>query len=112
MTKKANFYKVTTTGELKENFTDLELLGLKAFLESEQSKAKAAATWQYSTYHSEPGTLSILETIGTNRQLTLRDDLTGNHYLIRQFHITVGGALLALDSEGNYIKVEIGPLTY
>ena len=111
MTKKANFYKVNVIGELKKDFTDLESLGVKTFLETIQGKAKAATTWEYSTYHSEPATISINWTIGTKNQITVQDDHSKDYHLIKQFNITTGGALLALDNEGNYIKIEIGPLT-
>lgn len=110
MTKKANFYKVNVVGDLKESFSNLELLGLKAFLESEQGKAKAAKTWLYSNYHSEPATVSINWTIGTKNKIIIQDDHTGDYHLIKQFHVTTGGALIALDNDGNYLKVELGPL--
>ena len=115
MTKKTTIYNVSNPQlqEYRQNLSNLELLGIRYYLEKAHGKKGLKAYELYSTYHSEPGTLSIVGTLGTSNAITLKDD-TGDYIMIGGFHVTEGGSLHAYDINADsdkVVKIELGGLT-
>ena len=114
MTKKT-VYNVSNPQlqEYREHLSSLELLGIRYYLEKVHGKKGVKAFEYYSTYHSEPGTLSIIGTLGSSNAITLQDD-TGEYMTIGGFHVTKGGSLHAYDinaDSNKVVKIELGGLT-
>ena len=115
MTKKTNIYNVSNPQlqKYRQNLCSIELLGIRYYLEKTHGVKGAKAFELHSTYHSEPGTLSIVDTLGTSSAITIQDD-TGDYMMIGGFHVTEGGSLHAYDidpSSGKVVKIELGGLT-
>lgn len=113
--QKVTIYKVSNPQlqEYREHLSSLELLGIRYYLEKTHGKKGVKAFEYYSTYHSEPGTLSIVDTLGSRNAITLQDD-TGDYMIIGGFHVTKGGSLHAYDINADsdkVVKIELGGLT-
>ena len=115
MTKKTKIYNVSNPQlqKYREHLSSLELLGIRYYLEKTHGKKGVKAFELHSTYHSEPGTLSIVDTLGSSNAITIQDD-TGEYMMIGGFHVTEGGSLHAYDINGDsdkVVKIELGGLT-
>lgn len=115
MTKKTTIWNVSNPQlqEYREHLYSIELLGIRYYLEKVHGKKGVTALEYHSTYHSEPGTLSIVDTLGSNSAITVQDE-TGEYMMIGGFHVTKGGSLHAYDINADsekVVKIELGGLT-
>lgn len=96
--------------DMKENFSNLELLGAKQFLVTEFKK-KGEMAYFYSTYttHSK-AYLSIQTVIGTKNQITVRDQNSDVH-MVDGFQVSTNGILYAITDAGRQVKIELEALT-
>lgn len=113
--QKTNIYNVSNPQlqKYRQTLSSVELLGIRYYLEKTHGKKGAKAFEYYSTYHSEPGTLSIIGTLGSSSAITVQDD-KGEYMMIGGFHVTEGGSLHAYDANADsdkVVKIELGGLT-
>ena len=113
--QKTKIYNVSNPQlhKYRPSLSSVELLGIRYYLEKIHGKKGVKAFEYYSTYHSEPGTLSIIGTLGSSSAITVQDD-TGNYMMIGGFHVTEGGSLHAYDINADsdkVVKIELGGLT-
>ena len=101
--------EVASKIEYKGELSNLDLLGIKAYLK-EAFKSKGSKAYKYSTYHSEPAVVDLYQSIGSSYQLTIKDQLN-DHHVIRLLKVSENDILFLETYEGETIKVELGPLT-
>jgi len=106
-----NVYRIRSNEsiEWKDNATSLELVGMKAAIETLYG-TKGSKAYRNSTYTSEPATLDLMYSIGSTFQLTIQDN-EGNYHIVRMFKVSVNGILFAISNDDEVLKLEIEPLT-
>lgn len=102
--------KKDTEIEFKKDFSTIDLLAVKYFIEN-QFKKKGKISYEYSFYTSNnDGEIHFDHSIGTTNQITIMDH-DGNYHILETIKISVNEVMFIITPEEEIIKVELESLT-